>query len=109
MDMSDQSMPQEGASNFQKILAIVFMVASALYTLSPIDLSPDAIPIVGWCDDVLALMTSGVNLLQQYVKNQESFTVKILKYIKWFLILGFVAVVLIFGGLVVAIVALITK
>ena len=100
---------QSGTSNFKKGLAIFFMVLAVVYTVSPIDLSPDAIPIVGWFDDVGVLLTGGVNLIQQYVKNQESFMVKILKYIKWFMVIGVVIAALLLGGLITAIVALVTK
>jgi uncharacterized membrane protein YkvA (DUF1232 family) len=30
----------------------VLLVLAALYTLSPIDLIPDVIPVIGWLDDV---------------------------------------------------------
>ena len=37
-----------GASPMQKGLAVFFVIMSLLYTASPIDLAPDAIPVVGW-------------------------------------------------------------
>lgn len=98
-----------GASNFKKALAVFFMIVAVVYTISPIDLSPDAIPIVGWLDDVGALLTAGVNAIQQFAKNQESFMVKILKYIKWFMVIAIVITALLLGGLIAAIIALITK
>lgn len=98
-----------GASNFSKALAVFFMIVAVVYTVSPIDLSPDAIPVVGWFDDVGALLTAGVNAIQQFAKNQESFMVKILKYIKWFMVIGIVIAALLLGGLIAAIVALATK
>ena len=41
-----------GASPMQKGLAVFLMIMSLLYTVSPIDLAPDAIPVVGWLDDI---------------------------------------------------------
>lgn len=32
--------------------SIIFIIAAFIYTVSPIDLIPDAIPIVGWIDDI---------------------------------------------------------
>ncbi|PWJ37640.1 YkvA family protein [Fibrobacter succinogenes] len=100
---------QTGAPKFKKVLAVIFMVIAVVYTVSPVDLSPDAIPIVGWLDDIGALLTAGVNAFQQFAKNQESFFIKILKYVKWFLVIGIVIAALLFGGLIAAIIALVAK
>jgi uncharacterized membrane protein YkvA (DUF1232 family) len=34
---------------------VIFLLA-LLYVLSPVDLIPDVIPVVGWTDDLLALL-----------------------------------------------------
>lgn len=47
-----------GASPMQKGLAVFFVIMSLLYTASPIDLAPDAIPVVGWIDDIGFLVTA---------------------------------------------------
>lgn len=60
-------------------------------------------------DDVGVLLTAGVNAMQQFSKDQNSFFVKLLKYVKWFMVLAIVAVALLFGGLIAAIIALVTK
>ena len=47
------------------------IIASALYILSPIDLAPDFLPIVGWIDDgvVLTLLLTEVSaILMEKVK-----------------------------------------
>ena len=33
-------------------LILLFAVAGVAYILSPIDLIPDVIPVLGWCDDL---------------------------------------------------------
>ena len=98
-----------GASNFQKGLAVFFAIFSVLYPISPIDLAPDAIPVFGWVDDFGLLATATMNVVQQFAKDQNSSMVKILKYAKWLLIVAVVIAVLLLGGLIAAIVALIAK
>jgi len=39
---------------FQKILFIFIFFIALIYIISPIDLVPDIIPVVGWVDDVFA-------------------------------------------------------
>ena len=95
----------KGASDFQKGLAVFLMVMSLLYTVSPIDLAPDAVPVIGWLDDVGFLMTATMNLVQQFSKDQNSAMVKILKYAKWLMVIA----ALLLGGLIAAIIALVTK
>ena len=50
------------------------IIASALYILSPIDISPDFLPIVGWIDDgiVLTLLLTEVSaILMEKVKSKR--------------------------------------
>jgi hypothetical protein len=100
---------KNGASNFQKGLAVFFAIVTLLYTISPIDLAPDAIPVFGWVDDLGLLATATMNVVQQFAKDQNSAMVKILKYAKWLLIVAVVIAALLLGGLIAAIVALIAK
>ena len=55
-----------GASPLQKGLAVFLMIMSLLYTVSPVDLAPDAIPVVGWLDDVGFFVTATMNAVQQF-------------------------------------------
>lgn len=95
-----------GASPLQKGFAVFFVIMSLLYTVSPIDAIPDAVPVVGWLDDAGLLLTATMNAVQQFAKNQDSTMVKILKYAKWFLVLFTVIAVLLLGGLIAAFIAL---
>ena len=99
----------KGASDFQKGLAVFLLILSLMYTVSPIDLAPDAIPVVGWLDDLGFLATATMNVMQQFAKDQNSAMVKILKYAKWFMVIAVVIAALLLGGLIAAIVALIVK
>lgn len=110
MNTSEQSLEtKKNGINAKQVFSVIFMVVSVIYAISPIDLAPDAIPVVGWLDDVGLLMTTTMNAVQQFAKNQESFMVKILKYLKWFMVIAILITALLFGGLIAAIVALVTK
>ena len=109
MDKEPEVFDMNGASPLQKGLAVFFVIMSLLYTVSPIDLAPDAIPVVGWLDDVGFLATATMNAVQQFTKDQNSAMVKILKYAKWFMVIAVVIVALLLGGLIAAIVALIVE
>lgn len=78
--------------------AWIWAIICGLYALSPIDIIPDVIPVVGWADDALAVIGGGLNLIQATVAQSSQTLAGILKFIKW----G----VLILGGILVAIVAL---
>jgi Uncharacterized conserved protein len=109
MTKDPEVIEMNGASNFQKGLAVFLLIVSVLYTLSPIDLAPDAIPVVGWIDDFGFLVTATMNAIQQFAKDQNSAMVKILKYAKWFLIIAVAIAALLLGGLIAAILALVVK
>ncbi|WP_035994537.1 YkvA family protein [Leptolyngbya sp. KIOST-1] len=58
----------------------VVMGASLIYLISPIDISPDLIPVVGWIDDgvVATLLATGITQVlldrRQAVKEQKALT-----------------------------------
>ena len=79
MDKEPEVLDMNGASPLHKGLAVFFVIMSLLYTASPIDLVPDAIPVVGWLDDAGFLVTAAMNAVQQFAKDQNSAMVKILK------------------------------
>jgi hypothetical protein len=94
------NIPEEGLgkrpnSHWKKTLAIVLAIASAIYDFSPIDLMP-LLPF-----DNLGLTGAALlNLAQQFVVDQESKLVKILKYAKWIFVILVVIAFLLFGGVV---------
>lgn len=55
----------------------LIIVGSALYILSPFDISPDFLPIVGWIDDGLVLtvlLTEVSALLMEKIKEKKTTT-----------------------------------
>ena len=44
----------------------VFVGLAAFYLISPIDLIPDIIPVIGWLDDALIGATAVTNLIVKY-------------------------------------------
>lgn len=44
-------------------LVAVILILALLYIISPIDLVPDVIPVVGWADDLAVVVTAGVAAL----------------------------------------------
>ena len=79
--------------------AWIFGVIAAIYALSPVDILPDVIPVAGWVDDLLITVTGGLNLIQSYLKESNEHLAKIVKGIKW--------VIIVLGILIVAIIALV--
>lgn len=78
--------------------AWIWAILCALYAISPVDIIPDVIPLVGWADDIVAVLGGGLNLLQASLGQTNQSLANIVKYFK-------IAVILL-GGLLVAIVAI---
>ena len=99
---------QNGAPVVWKALSVLIAMLAIAYDLSPVDAVPDPVPVFGWLDDVGFTIMAALNAYQQFSKDQSAFVVRLAKYVKWmmvaFIILAGVAV----GGLVTAIVALVT-
>ena len=66
--------------------AWIWGVIAVLYAISPIDILPDVIPVAGWVDDILITVTGGLNLIQSYLKESNEHLARIVKGIKWVLI-----------------------
>ncbi len=52
-------------SKFAMLMSLVLMGIAILYDVSPIDVIPDVIPVVGWTDDFLLTGFAVWNLVKQ--------------------------------------------
>lgn len=77
----------------------IWVVICALYAISPIDLVPDAIPAAGWIDDILIVLPGVLNAIQQSVNKTNEHLAKIIKILKWLVLVG--------GAIVIAILVLV--
>lgn len=60
-------------SNWFHILrAILLLVAALFYCISPIDLVPDTIPLLGWADDLVILATGLASLIAVLRKREPA-------------------------------------
>jgi len=101
---------QPGSSlNLNKIIAVLVEIFCVLYAALPVDLVPDVIPVVGWLDDLMVNIAGLLNLYQAFTNNANPFLVKLVKYLKWFLVVCVVVIALIFGGLISIIILLVKK
>ncbi|MCQ2090090.1 MAG: DUF1232 domain-containing protein [Fibrobacter sp.] len=69
-----------------KVLAVIIALLALVYGIYPADVIPenqDAIPLLGWLDDLNVLIIAGMNVYQQFACDQNFVVVKIAKYAKW--------------------------
>ncbi|WP_346678006.1 YkvA family protein [uncultured Brachyspira sp.] len=72
------------------------LILALIYTVSPIDLVPDFIPIVGWFEDALLVIVGGLNGIQNGVLEANSSLRILIKYLKWgLLIIGGIAILIV--------------
>ncbi|CCY75932.1 DUF1232 domain-containing protein [Brachyspira aalborgi] len=72
------------------------LILALIYTVSPIDLIPDFIPIVGWFEDALLVIVGGLNGIQNGVLEANSSLRTLIKYLKWgLLIIGGIAILIV--------------
>ena len=72
------------------------LILALLYTISPVDLVPDFIPIVGWCEDALLLIVGGLNGIQNGILDANSSLRTLIKFVKWgILIIGGIAILIV--------------
>ena len=77
---------QNGASAIWKALSVVIAMAALAYDVSPIDMVPDSLPVLGWLDDFGVSLVAALNIYQQFAKDQGALSVRMAKYIKWIMI-----------------------
>ena len=91
-----------------KVLSVLIAMLAIVYDLSPIDLVPDAVPLFGWLDDVGFTLMAALNAYQHFSKDQSALVVRLAKYVKWMMVAFIIIAGVAVGGLVTAIVALVT-
>ncbi len=80
----------------QGIKPWISLILALIYTVSPIDLVPDFIPIVGWFEDALLVIVGGLNGIQNGVLEANSSLRILIKYLKWgLLIIGGIAILIV--------------
>jgi len=50
----------------KEIATLIFLILDLIYVISPIDFIPDFIPVIGWVDDIIAILI-GVSLGIKYL------------------------------------------
>jgi len=108
-ERSDTKALQNGVPIVWKALSILIAMAAVAYDLSPIDAVPDALPVLGWLDDVGFTVMAVLNAYQQFAKDQAALSVRLAKYVKWMMVALVIIAGVAVGGLVAAIVALVTR
>ena len=91
-----------------KALSVIIAMIALAYDISPLDLSPDAVPVLGWLDDAGITVMAALNAYQQFAKDQNAISVRLAKYVKWMMVAVIVIAAAVILGLIAAIVALIT-
>lgn len=72
------------------------LILALLYTISPVDLVPDFIPIVGWFEDALFVIVGGLNGIQNGILDTNSSLRTLIKFVKWgILIIGGIAILIV--------------
>jgi uncharacterized membrane protein YkvA (DUF1232 family) len=53
------------------IAAIIFLILNLIYIISPIDFIPDFIPVIGWIDDIVALLIAISIGIKLFIKKRS--------------------------------------
>ncbi len=72
------------------------LIVAIAYTIFPIDIIPDTIPVLGHFEDILFIVIGALNGVEKTTFANNKTLVKILKFVKWGLIgAGLIAIVII--------------
>ena len=85
-EQSDTKAVQSGAPAIWKAISVLIAMAALAYDISPIDVMPDSVPVLGWIDDFGVSLVAALNVYQQFAKDQGALSVRMAKYIKWIMI-----------------------
>jgi hypothetical protein len=91
-----------------KALSVIIAMMALAYDISHLDLSPDAVPVLGWLDDAGITVMAALNAYQQFAKDQNAISDRLAKYVKWMMVAVIVIAAAVILGLIAAIVALLT-
>ena len=94
---------QNGAPVVWKALSVIIAMMALAYDISPLDLSPDTIPVLGWLDDAGITVMAALNAYQQFAKDQNAISVRLAKYVKWMMVAVLVIAAAVIIGLYVTI------
>lgn len=89
-----------------KTLSVIWAALALIYDISPVDISPDAIPFLGWIDDIGVTAPALLNLVQNFLRDPESYTAKILKTLKWIALALCACVFVMVGGITLVVITL---
>jgi uncharacterized membrane protein YkvA (DUF1232 family) len=94
---------QNGAPVVWKALSVIIAMMALAYDISPLDLSPDRIPVLGWLDDAGIILVAALNAYHQFAKDQSALSVRLAKYVKWMMVAVLVIAAAVIIGLYVTI------
>ena len=86
-----------------KALSVIIAMMALAYDISPLDLSPDAVPVLGWLDDAGITLVAALNAYHQFAKDQSALSVRLAKYVKWMMVAVLVIAAAVIIGLYVTI------